>query len=44
MKKIVGIIVIVLIAILTVSGFYYNYATKSPLKGEEITVVVNEGD
>ncbi|WP_346895834.1 endolytic transglycosylase MltG [Clostridium sp. UBA7503] len=44
MKKIVGIIVIVLIAILTVSGFYYNYATKSPLKGEEVTVVVNEGD
>lgn len=44
MKKIVGIIVIVLIAILTAGGFYYNYATKSPLKGEEVTVVVNEGD
>jgi UPF0755 protein len=44
MKKIVGIIVIVLIAILTAGGFYYNYATKSPLKGEEVTIVVNEGD
>lgn len=44
MKKIVGIIVLVLIAILTVSGFYYNYVTKTPLKGEEVTIVVNEGD
>lgn len=44
MKKIVGIIVIVLIAILIAGGFYYNYATKSPLKGEEVTIVVNEGD
>lgn len=44
MKKIVGIVVIVLIAILTASGFYYNYVTKAPLKGEEITIVVNEGD
>ncbi|WP_346939059.1 endolytic transglycosylase MltG [uncultured Clostridium sp.] len=44
MKKIVGIVVIVLIAILTASGFYYIYATKSPLKGDEVTIVVNEGD
>jgi len=44
MKKIVGIVVIVLIAILTASGFYYNYVTKAPLKGEEVTIVVNEGD
>jgi len=44
MKKIAGIVVIVLIAILTASGFYYNYVTKAPLKGEEVTIVVNEGD
>ena len=44
MKKIVGIVVIVLIAILTAGGFYYNYVTKAPLKGEEVTIIVKEGD
>lgn len=44
MKKVVSIIVIVLIVILVTCGFYYIYATKSPLKGEEVTIVVNEGD
>ncbi|MFR1707776.1 MAG: endolytic transglycosylase MltG [Clostridium sp.] len=44
MKKVVSIIVIVLITILAAGGFYYVYATKSPLKGEKVTIVVNEGD
>jgi UPF0755 protein len=44
MKKIVGIVTVMLIAILVAGGFYYIYATKSPLKGEEVTIVVKEGD
>ncbi|MEG1255284.1 endolytic transglycosylase MltG [Clostridium sp.] len=44
MKKVIGIIVIALALILVSGGGYYRYATKSPLKGEEVTVAVNEGD
>lgn len=44
MKKVIGIIVIIIAMIVISSWFYYGYATKSPLKGEDVTVVVNEGD
>lgn len=44
MKKVVGTVAVIITLIVVSIGVYYNYATKSPLKGEEVTVVVNEGD
>lgn len=43
MKK-TGIIVAIILAIIIGCGFYYNNVTKTPLKGDEVTIVVETGD
>lgn len=43
MKK-VGIIIAVVLAIILGCGFYFNNVTQKPLKGKEVTVVVEPGD
>lgn len=43
MKK-AGIIIAVILAVILGCGLYYNNVTKKPLKGDEVTVVVEPGD